>query len=62
MIFFSYRARQLKTWVNQCNDVIIKTGFKANDVVDHIVNLDKEEKTPVAQSQHGVLYIVCFVI
>ena len=43
----SYRARQLETWVNQRNDVVIKTGFKTNDVVDHIVNLDKSklEKT-----------------
>lgn len=49
----SYRARQLKTWVNQRDDVVIKTGFKTNDVVDHIVNLDKadERKTLVVLNQ-----------
>ena len=45
-IVYSYRARQLKPWVNQRNDVVIKTGFKTDDVVDHIVNLDKTENPP----------------
>lgn len=40
----SYRARQLKSWVNQRDDVVIKTGFKTNDVVDHVVNLDKADR------------------
>lgn len=43
----------MKTWVNQRNDVVIKTGFKTNDVVDHIVNLDIAKKTSEVQSQQS---------
>lgn len=51
----SYRARQLKTWVYQRNDVVIKTGFKANNVIDHIVNLEKQTMRQTWQKVNGVI-------